>query len=93
MELPPGDLVYDDIFAGEDFIALSQDLQLTINDITVSFSIDGAQLYQNKKSDTWIAIWIINDYSPSSRYKKKHILPAAIIPGPNKPKNIDSYLF
>jgi hypothetical protein len=90
---PPGNLIYDDIFSGEDFLALSEELQLTVNDITVSFSIDGAQLYQNKKSDTWIAIWIINDYDPSTRYKKKHVLPAAIIPGPNKPKNIDSFLF
>ncbi len=88
-----GELVYDDIFTGADFLALADSLNLTINDITVSFSIDGAQLYQNKKSDTWIAIWIINDYNPSVRFRKKHVLPAVIIPGPNKPKNIDSYLF
>jgi hypothetical protein len=56
-------------------------------------SLDGAQLYQNKKSDTWIAIWVINDYDPATRYKKKHILPALVIPGPNKPKNFDSFLF
>ena len=88
-----GDLIYDDIFSGEDILALSTALNLTADDITVTFSIDGAQLYQNKKSDTWIAIWIINDFEPSLRYKKKHILPAVIIPGPNKPKNIDSFLF
>jgi len=41
----------------------------------------------------WIAIWVINDYDPATRYKKKHILPALVIPGPNKPKNFDSFLF
>lgn len=92
-DIAHGDLIYDDIFSGEDILALSEALNLTADDITVTFSIDGAQLYQNKKSDTWIAIWIINDFDPSFRYKKKHILPAAIIPGPNKPKNIDSFLF
>ena len=86
-------LVYDDIFSGSDFLDFTEHVQLGPHDITVSFSLDGAQLYQNKKSDTWIAIWIINEYDPSTRYKRKHVLPALIIPGPNKPKNIDSFVF
>jgi hypothetical protein len=85
-----GDPVYDDLFTGSDILNLSEDLKLTSDDTTASFSFGGAQLYQNKKSDTWIAIWIINDYSPDTRYKKKHVLPALIIlAGPNKPKNLD----
>ena len=87
------DRIYDDIFCGSDVRDLLRNLSLTVDDITVSFSLDGAQLYQNKKSDTWIAIWIINDYDPKMRYKRKHILPALVIPGPNKPKNLDSFLF
>jgi hypothetical protein len=86
-------LVYDDIFSGSDFLDFANCVQLGLHDTTVSFSLDGAQLYQNKKSDTWIAVWIINDYDPSTRYKKKHVLPALVIPGPNKPKNIDSFIF
>lgn len=87
------DRVYDDIFCGGDFRQLAEDLRLSSDDITISFSLDGAQLYQNKKSDTWIGVWIINDYDPTVRYKKKNVLPAIVIPGPNKPKNIDSFLF
>ena len=34
-----------------------------------------------------------NNLSPNQRYKKKHVLPGTIIPGPNKPKITDSYLF
>ncbi len=56
-------------------------------------SIDGAQLYRMKQSDCWIYIWVILDHAPDTRYKKKHIIPGAIIPGPNKPKDIDSFLF
>lgn len=42
--------VYDDIFCGKDFLDLHERLELTEDDTTVALSIDGAQLYQNKKS-------------------------------------------
>jgi len=87
------DTVYDDIFCGEDILNITSNLKLTSNNTTVIFSLDGAQLYQNKKSDTWIAIWVITDYDPKTRYQSKHVLPAVVVPGPNKPKNIDSFLF
>ncbi|KAH7917471.1 hypothetical protein BV22DRAFT_989347, partial [Leucogyrophana mollusca] len=62
-------------------------------DTVLMLSMDGAQLYQNKQSDCWIYIWILLDLSPDLRYKKKYILPGGFIPGPNKPKNVDSFLF
>ena len=88
-----GDPVYDDLFSGSNILKLCEDLNLTTDDTTVSFSFDGAQLQQNKKSDTWIAIFIVDDYAPNARYKKKRVLPAIIVPGPNKLKNPDSFLF
>jgi hypothetical protein len=33
------------------------------------------------------------DLAPDMRYKKKHVLPGCIIPGPNKIKIVDSFLF
>ena len=87
----PDEFVYDDIFSGEHVLDLCE--TLTEDDTTVIYSIDGAQLYQKKKSNTWIAIWIVMDYDPKTRYKKKHVIPALIIPGPHKPKHIDSYTF
>ncbi|KJA14867.1 hypothetical protein HYPSUDRAFT_149831 [Hypholoma sublateritium FD-334 SS-4] len=87
------ELVYGDIFSGEDYLDLAEKHSLTEDDTTVMLSIDGAQLYQNKKSDTWIAVWVVLDYDPNTRYRQKHILPAVIIPGPNKAKYIDSLLF
>lgn len=33
------------------------------------------------------------DLSPDEHYKKRHVIPGGFIPGPNKPKNIDSFLF
>jgi len=89
----PEEYVYDDIYCGKDLLDLARNLKLTSNDTSVMFLYNGAQLYQNKKSDTWIAIWIITNYDPKLRYKTKHIMPALIVPGPNKPKNLDSFLF
>ena len=61
-----GDPVYDDLFSGSNILKLCEDLKLTADDTTVSFSFDGAQLQQNKKSNTWIAIWNVDDYAPNT---------------------------
>ena len=57
------------------------------------FSIDGAQPHRNKDLDCWIYIWIILNLAPDQRYKIRNILPGGIIPGPNNPKHLDSFLF
>ncbi|KIJ70644.1 hypothetical protein HYDPIDRAFT_172412 [Hydnomerulius pinastri MD-312] len=77
---------YTDFFNGSDYLNAEHNIVLV-------FSINGAQLYRFKVSDCWIAIWIIFDCSPDSRYKKKHVLPVCVIPGPKKPHNLDSFLF
>ncbi|KAF8584212.1 hypothetical protein K439DRAFT_1646982 [Ramaria rubella] len=56
-------------------------------------SMDGAQLYHDKKSDCWILIWILMDIGDELRYKKAHVLPAVVIPGPNNPGHTDSFFF
>ena len=47
-----GDIVYDDIFSGSEIQDLVERMKITGDDTVVSLSLDGAQLYQNKKSDT-----------------------------------------
>ncbi|KIJ06008.1 hypothetical protein PAXINDRAFT_92621 [Paxillus involutus ATCC 200175] len=84
---------YGDIFDGLDYLEAVMAGEIKEDDITIMFSIDGAQLYRNKASDCWMSIWVIFDRSPDTRYKKQYVLPGVIIPGPNKPKNIDSFLF
>ena len=54
------DIVYDDIHSGNEMQMLANHLKITSNDTIISSSLDGAQLYQNKKSDTWISIWILD---------------------------------
>ena len=55
-------------------------------------SLDGAQLYEDKESDCWLYIWIVINLPPDKRYRKTHVLPGGFIPGPNKPKNPDSFM-
>lgn len=84
---------YDDFFHGSDYLESVKKGEIGDDDIVLMLSIDGAQLYAQKASDCWIYIWVIMDLSPNERYKKQHVLPGGFIPGPNKPKNIDSFLF
>ncbi|KAF9488108.1 hypothetical protein BDN71DRAFT_1485158 [Pleurotus eryngii] len=82
-----------------DFVCRKEYLEAVLNgtiknkDFVVMMSLDGAQLYQMKQSDCWIYIWVILDIEPGTRYKKKYVIPGSVIPGPNKPKNTDSFLF
>ncbi|KAG6914558.1 hypothetical protein DXG01_016602 [Tephrocybe rancida] len=46
-----------------------------------------------KASDCWIGVWIIANHSPKGRYKIVAVLPAFTVPGPNKPKHMDSYFY
>ncbi len=84
---------YEDFFHGSDYLEQVQNGNITDNDIVLMFSIDGAQLYTHKISDCWIYLWVILDFSPQERYKKDFVIPGGFIPGPKKPKNIDSFLF
>ncbi|KAI0077274.1 hypothetical protein K474DRAFT_1684384 [Panus rudis PR-1116 ss-1] len=83
----------EDIFSGSDYLDAVNRGNIKEHDIVVMMSIDGAELYQSKQSDCWIYIWVILELSPDQWYKKKYVSPGGYIPGPNKPKNIDSFLF
>ncbi|RDB26701.1 hypothetical protein Hypma_005263 [Hypsizygus marmoreus] len=83
----------DDICCGTDVLQAVHDGHIGEHDTVLMMSFDGAQIYRNKTSDCWIYIWIIVNLSPDLRYKKKYVIPGGIIPGPNKPKIVESFLF
>ena len=85
--------VWDDILSGSDYLEAVDNESIKDTDTVLMLSIDGAQLLRNKKSDCWIYIWIILDLAPDERYKIRNILPGGVIPGPGKPKDLDSFLF
>ena len=85
--------VLEDFIHGSEYLEAIDHGDIKDADTIVLLSLDGAQLYEHKQSDCWIYLWVVLDHSPDVRYKKKHVLVGGIIPGPNKPKNVDSFLF
>ncbi len=85
--------VYCDFFDGSDYLSAVLENKICIGDMVLMMSINGAQLYCMKSSDCWIYIWIILNLAPDKQYQKCYILPGGFIPGPNKPKNLDSFTF
>jgi hypothetical protein len=58
------DYVYDNIFCGSAYLKAVRDGEIKDEDMVVMLSIDGAQLFRNKKSDCWMYIWILLDLAP-----------------------------
>ncbi|CDO72198.1 hypothetical protein BN946_scf184970.g50 [Trametes cinnabarina] len=94
-EHPHASPVLDDVYYGQAYLEAVQDdtRPLGDDDMTLMFSLDGAQLYESKSSDCWFYVWVLFDLPPTLRYKKRYVLPGAVIGGPRKPKNVDSFIF
>ncbi|KIO11149.1 hypothetical protein M404DRAFT_128014 [Pisolithus tinctorius Marx 270] len=85
--------LYDDFCKGSDYLEAVEQGDIKPDDIVLMISLNGAQLYESKESDCWIYIWTVMNHAPDKCYKKCYVLPGSFIPGPNKPKNVDSFLF
>ena len=85
--------VYNDTACGQELLDAWRDGRFKRNDIALQFSIDGAQLRRDQQSEAWVFIWVIHNLPPELRYKKAFVIPGAIVPGPNKPGDLDSFLF
>jgi hypothetical protein len=84
---------YSDVLHGTDLIEAFRDMRIREDDLVLMFSMDRAQLYAQKQSACWIYIWVLFNLAPDRRYKNKHVFIGSFIPGPNNPKNTDSFLF
>ncbi|KIN97842.1 hypothetical protein M404DRAFT_31928 [Pisolithus tinctorius Marx 270] len=85
--------LYDNFCKGSDYLEAVKWGDIKPDDIVLMISLNSAQLYESKESNCWIYIWIVMNHAPDKHYKKHYILPGSFIPGRNKPKNIDSFLF
>ncbi len=85
--------VYNDVYCSSTLLEVAMRGDLTPDNVVLMLSIDSVQLYQSKQSDCWIYIWVLLDLAPNLHYKKKYVLPGSFIPGPNKPKNLDSFVY
>ncbi|KAF9225114.1 hypothetical protein BS17DRAFT_700280 [Gyrodon lividus] len=73
---------YNDVLTQSTYLEAVQNGKIQPKDMLVVLSIDGR-----------IYIWIILTHCPDKHYKKKNVLLGAIIPRPNKPKFIKSFLY
>ena len=61
-------------------------------DIALGLSTDGYVIFPNGQATAWPLIVFIYTPPPELRVHAEHILPLGVIPGPNKPAEIDSFL-
>ena len=84
---------YNNMYSSSILIDVAMCGDLTPSNTNLMLSIDSAQLYESKQSDCWIYIWVLLNLAPELQYRKNYVLPSGVIPGPNKPKNLNSFIF
>jgi hypothetical protein len=82
-----------DVFTGTALLEQYEQGLVQRYDTMLMFSMDGAQVYSNKDSDTLIGTWNFMNYPPDLRYKKKNCAPAFIVPGPQKVRNAETFAY
>ena len=62
-------------------------------DVALALSTDGAQLNSKKQSNVWIALLILLNLPPEIQYKTNNTIVTFIVPGPNNPGDLESFLY
>lgn len=64
-----------------------------VTDLALSFHTDGVKLFKTRSAfHIWPLVLIINNLPPEERFKRENLLLLGLIPGPQQPKDIDSFL-
>jgi hypothetical protein len=83
----------DDIFDGKIYKELvNENLFSDKRDVAFTASCDGYQIFKQKTDDCWLFLMINNNLHPSLRVKKENLLIPFLIPGPNQPKDFNTFL-
>jgi hypothetical protein len=63
-------------------------------DIALAMSTDGVELFRKgKKHEVWPVVLQCYNLAPEVRFQEDNIICNGVIPGPHKPKDIDSFLY
>lgn len=62
-------------------------------DIALGFSCDGFSPFKNGKQTCWPLLLVNYNLPPDDRFKIENLICVGVIPGPNKPKDLDSFLW
>ena len=63
------------------------------HDICLIGSCDGYQIFKQKQDDCWVFLFINANLPPLERVKQENLMVEAVIPGPNSPKNMNTFLY
>ena len=83
----------NDYLHGSEYLEAVERGDVGKNDFVLLYTIDGAQLFRSKLSDCWIYVWVLLDRAHDVRDRKDKVLIGGIIPGPQAPKNLDSFIY
>jgi hypothetical protein len=84
---------YNDMACGQELVDAWNSATFGHSDIALQFSINGTQLWPDQPSKAWVFIWVVHNLPPSMQYQKDFVIPGATVPGPNKPGDLESFLF
>src|SRR6266498_3575481 len=83
----------NDIFDGNIYKELvEENLFNDKRDIAFTASCDEYQIFKQKTDDCWLFLMINNNLDPSLRVKKENLMIPFLIPGPNQPKDFNTFL-
>lgn len=64
-----------------------------LRDIALGLSTDGFSPFKRRKKTCWPLLIFNYNLPPEIRFHLRHVLCVGVIPGPNKPKDADSFLW
>jgi hypothetical protein len=62
-------------------------------DIALGLATDGFAPFRRRKATAWPLIVYNYNLPPEVRFRKEHVLCLGVVPGPKKPKDMDSFLY
>lgn len=62
-------------------------------DIALGLSTDGFAPFKKRKQTTWPIMLVNYNLPPEDRVQNNKFIPLAVVPGPRKPKDMDSFLW
>src|SRR5438067_2487384 len=83
----------DEIFDGKIYKKLvDKNLFEDKRNVALIASCDGYQIFKQKTDDCWLFLIVNNNLHSSLRVKKENLLVPFLIPGPNQPKDFNTFL-
>ena len=83
-----------DVFDGTHYKSLiNSGFFLDPRDVALMGSMDGYQIFRQKRNDCWIVLLLNANLLLSERMKKDNLMISAMFLGPKQPKNMNSFLW